>query len=150
MNNDIYPDWWDTTVTIYNKYQDPQTKVVRWYPTVINGVFWKYVGDKVHIGKTVLETNDIICRIRKDDRFLEYHEWIKKPNDEMSDYFTLARGDIIVKGEVTDTIDEYTAGSRSNDLIKKYKALQGCMSIEEMTINTGASRCDEHYFVKGI
>lgn len=148
--NDIYPEWWDTTLTIFNQFKDPQTKVVRWYKTVVDGAFWKYVGDKITIGKTVLETNNIICRIRKDDRFLEKYEWVQKPNDEMSDYFTLAKGDIIIKGAVDEDIDEYTNGRRSNDIIAKYKQLQGCMSIEEMAINVGAGRCDEHYYVKGI
>lgn len=149
MSN-IYPEWWNTTITIFNQFKDPQTKVVRWYKTVVDGAFWKYVGDKVTIGKTVLETNNIICRIRKDARFLEKYQWLQKPNDEMENYFTLAKGDILVKGEVDDVIDEYTSGSRSNDLINKYKQLQGCMSIEEIAINVGAGRCDEHYYVKGV
>lgn len=148
--NDVYPEWWETTVTIFNKFKDPHTKVVRWYKTVVEGVFWKYVGDKVTIGKTVLETNNIICRIRKDDKFLEKYQWIQMPNDEMENYYTLARGDIIVKGEVNDVIDEYETGKRSTDLIAKYKELQGCMSIEEIAINVGAGRCNEHYFVKGV
>ena len=149
MSN-IYPEWWDTTITIYNKFKDPQTKIVIWYKTVVDSAFWKYVGDKVTIGQTVLETNNIICRIRKDAKFLEKYQWEKIPNDEMSNYFTLGKGDIIVRGEVTDTINEYQNGSRSTDLIAKYKELQGCMSIEEIAINVGAGRCNEHYYVKGI
>ena len=149
MNN-LYPEWWNTTITVFNKFTDPQTKVVRWYKTVVKGVFWKYVGDKIMIGKTVLETNNTICRIRKDIRFLEKYQWLQKPNDEMSNYFTLAKGDILIKGEVDDEIDEYTAGKRSNDVIARYKQLQGCMTIEEIAINVGAGRCNEHYYVKGV
>ena len=26
MNNAVYPPWWETTVTIYNKFQDPITR----------------------------------------------------------------------------------------------------------------------------
>ena len=149
MSN-LYPEWWDTTITVFNKFTDPQTKVVRWYKTIVNGAFWKYVGDKVMIGKTVLETNNTICRVRKDARFLEQYLWLQKPNDEMQNYFTLAKGDILIKGEVEDEIDEYISGKRSNDIIAKYKQLQGCMTIEEIAINVGVGRCDEHYYVKGI
>jgi len=145
-----YSSWWNTTVTIYNKYTDPQTQIVTWYRTVVNGTFWKYTGNKVVIDKAILETKDIICRIRKDDRFLEKHEWIAVPNDQMSNYFTLSQGDIIVKGEVEDEINEYTSGSRSTDLKKKYKSLQGCMEIQEWANNTGGGRGQEHYYVKGI
>lgn len=106
MNNTIYPEWWDTTVTIYNKFQDPITRQYTWYRTVVEGTFWKDVGDKITVGQTVLETNTIICRIRKDDRFLPKHEWINVPNDKMGDYFTIGKGDIIIKGEVDDIVNE--------------------------------------------
>lgn len=148
MNN--YPSWWNTTITLYNRYEDPQTNVITWYRYVIKNAFWKYVGDKITIGKTVLETNDIICRIRKDDRFLERYEWLNTPNDLMENYFTLGQGDIIIKGEIDDEINEYTSGTRSSDLKKKYKALQGCMEVQEWSNNTGGGRGNEHYFVKGI
>lgn len=144
-----YPKWWNTTITIYNRYEDPQTQLVSWYRHVVTGAFWKYSGNKVTVGRTVLETNDIICRIRKDSNFKEKHEWVNIPNDEMGNYFTLSQGDIIVKGSVDDTINEYVSGKRSSDLKKKYKALQGCLEIQEWSNNTG-DRGNEHYFVKGI
>lgn len=145
-----YPIWWDTTVTIYNKYVDVQTNVVTWYRYVVEDCFWKYVGDKIKINQTVLETNNIICRIPEHTKFLEKYLWIQKPNDEMGNYFTLGPGDIIVKGEVTDIINEYVSGHRSTDLRTKYKSLQGCLEVQEVAINTGIGRNDPHYFVKGI
>ena len=148
MNN--YAPWWETTLTIYNRYEDPTTNIVRWFKTTVDICFWKYVGDKVTIGETVLETNNIICRIPKSDIFIDKYLWIALPNDEMKNYFTLGQGDIIVKGTATDVVNEYEAGSRSTDLLKKYKELQGCMEIQEFAINVGAGRCNEHYYVKGV
>lgn len=150
MNNDTYPEWWDTTITIYNQFKDPITQVVKWYRTVIENTFWKYVGEKVTVGKTVLDTNTIICRIRKDDRFLPRYQWEGLPNDEMGKYFTIGKDDILVCGEVNDTINEYQKGFRSNDLVDKYKQLQGCMKVEDVAINVGAGRCNEHYLVRGV
>lgn len=149
MNN-IYPIWWDTTLTIYNKYIDTQTQLITWYKHVVKNCFWKYTGDKVTINDVVLETNNTICRIPKNDKYLEKFEWVAKPNDLMGEYFTLSQGDIIVKGEVDDVINEYQSGQRSSDLLSKYKNLQGCIKIEEVGNNTGVGRCNEHYFVKGI
>lgn len=145
-----FGSWWDTTVTIYNRYENPQTQLVTWYRYVVDKCFWKYSGSKVTINDVVLDTKDIICRIRVNNAFLEKHEWIAKPNDEMSNYFTLAQGDIIVKGEVDDEINEYQANHRSSDLKAKYKALQGCLEIQEWSNNTGGGRGNEHYFVRGI
>lgn len=146
----IYPPWWDTTLTIFNKYEDKQTNVVTWYKNIVHKSFWKYTGSKVMVGETVLETNSTICRIPFSAKFLEKFEWEQLPNDKMSEFFTLAQGDIIVKGEVDDIIDEYTKGHRSNDLLNKYKTLQGCIVIDHYSINTGIARCSEHYYVTGI
>ena len=150
MSNKVYPIWWDSTLTVYNKYEDKQTNIVKWYRKVVTNCFWKNTGNKISIGDTVLETNDIIIRVPKADNFLEKYLWVQKPNDEMKNYFTLGNGDIIVKGEVTDEIDEYKPGHRSTDLIKKYKDMQGCLEVQEVGINTGIGRCCPHYFVKGI
>ena len=144
-----FGSWWDTTITVYNKFTDPQTNIVRWYRHVVHNAFWQNAGSEINIGSVVLKTDNIICRIRKDDSFLEKYLWIKKPNDEMHNYFTLGVGDIIVKGEVDDEIDEYTAGMRSTDLKKKYKDLQGCMEIRIWSNNTGGGRGNEHYFTSG-
>ena len=148
MNN--YGSWWNTTITIYNRYENPQTQLVTWYRYVVDKCFWKYSGSKVTINDVVLDTKNIICRIPVNDAFLEKHEWSAKPNDQMSNYFTLGQGDIIVKGEVTDTINEYQANQRSSDLKSKYKALQGCLEIQEWSNNTGGGRGNEHYYVRGI
>jgi hypothetical protein len=145
-----FPIWWDTTLTVYNKFEDTQTQIVKWYRTVLKNCFWKATSDKVSFGNATLESNNIICRIPKDKRFLEKHEWINIPNDKMGNYFTLGRGDIIIRGNIKEEIDEYKSRKRSTDLIAKYKELQGCMEIDQITINTGAGRCNEHYYVKGI
>ena len=145
----LYPSWWNVTVTIYNRYEDPVTNLITWYKHIIPGCFWKYTGNKVTVNETVLETNDIICRIRKSADFLENYEWITLPESDKPNYFTLSKGDIIVKGEVDDEINEYLADAHSSDMIKKYKNLQGCLIISEFTINTDGGRCNEHYYIKG-
>lgn len=147
--SNIYPIWWDTSITVYNKYEDTQTDVVTWQRNVISNAFWKDTGAKLTVGDTTIDTNSIICRIRKDSRFLTKSEWMALPNDRRQDYFTLSPGDILVKGEVADIVDEYTSGSRSSDLIQKYKALDGCMEIQKASINAGIGRGSEHYYVIG-
>ena len=144
-----YPSWWNETITVYNKYTDPVTNLITWYRHVVTGAFWKNIGNKVTIDKTVIETDTIICRMRKDDTFLPKYEWIALPNDTMSDYYTLGRGDILVRGEVDDEVQEYTNGHKSTDLVHKYKDLQGCMTIDEVTINIEGGRGNEHYLARG-
>ena len=149
MSKTGYPVWWDTTITIYNKYIDAQTQIVRWYRTVVTDCFWNLDGSTVKVGDVTLNSKSIICRIPKDIRFLEKRDWLNTPNDEMNSYFTLGQGDIIVKGEVNDVIDEYTSGYRSTDLLNKYKGYQECMEVNDYAINTGTGRNNEHYLARG-
>lgn len=146
----IYPEWWNTSITIYNRVEDAQTNVISWYKHTVGGAFWKYVKDKMTVGETVLETNKIICRIRKDEAYMDKSEWLALPNDKKAGFFTLGQKDIIVKGAVEDEIDEYVKGHRSTDIIAKYKALQGCMEIDTVSDNTGGGRGQEHYLSEGI
>ena len=145
-----YPVWWDATITIYNKYEDAVTKKITWYRNTVSGCFLKTMGNKVTINDTVIETDNVLCRIREDARFLKKAEWLSKPNDEKGNFFTLSEDDIIVYGEVQEDIDEYTSGQRSSDFIKKHKALEGCMQVEAVALNVGAGRVHPHYLVKGI
>lgn len=147
--NENYPVWWDTPITVFNKFIDKETDVITWKKHVVNGCFWKHNVDRVAINQTVIESSSIICRIPKQDNFLEKYQWVEQPNDDMESYFTLGVGDIIVKGNVDDDVNEYEKGHRSNDLIAKYKELQGCIQIQEVHINVGPGRCLPHYYVKG-
>jgi len=149
MSKPGYPIWWEDTITIYNKYTDAQTNVVRWYRNVVNDCFWKLTGAQISVGDTVLDSKAITCRIPKDSRFLEKQQWVEQPNDTKANFFTLAPGDIIVKGECLDEIDEYTKGHRSTDLLGKYRQYQACMEITEYSNNTGKGRNKEHYLARG-
>lgn len=148
MNN--YPNWWCTTITLFNKYEDPTTQLVSWYKTTIEGCFWSNLHDRVKIGKTVLEADGIICRIRKDDRYLDIQEWLALPSDLKNNYFTLRQQDILIKGEINETINEYQSGLRSTDILAKYKQFQKCLEVAQFMDNTGGGRGNEHYYVKGV
>lgn len=144
-----YAEWWDTTITIFNRYQDPQTQAVKWFRTVLQNCFWKNLQNEVILGEVKIATgNSILCRIPENPKFIIKPEWEKKPNDEMAGYFTLGQGDIVIAGRVDFEIDEYVKGKRSTDLISKYKAY-GCMEIQTIAINIGPGRVWPHYRVEG-
>lgn len=145
-----YPAWWDTTVTIYNKYTDATTKKIVWVRHVVENCFWSMIDDKVKIGATILEVESTICRIRESELFVPDYEWAKLSDEDKETYFTLGVEDIIVKAEVDDTIDEYTAGQRSTDLVTKYHKAQGCLVIEKAHIAVGPNMPIPHYRVKGV
>jgi hypothetical protein len=97
----------------------------------------------------VLETKNIVCRIPKDDKFVTKRVWKTLTDSEKATHFTLSNGDIIVLGEVTDVIDEYTDGQRSTDLLAKYKEFDECLEIDAYVNNTGEGLGVEHYRIVG-
>lgn len=144
-----YAAWWDDTITLYNKYTDPETNTVHWYRKVINDCFYKHSIEKLTVGKTTIETNVSTCRIRVDDAFIDKRAWNAKPALEKQSYFTLCTGDIIIAEEVDFEIDEYTKGKTSADLINMYKEWPGCFTVELVHINVGGGRGNEHYLARG-
>lgn len=144
-----YPVWWDKTVTIYNKYINPITKSVVWIRHVVDGCYWNSGGTILNFNGTQILSNDVVCRIREDDRYLPRGQWKDLPNDLMSGYFTLGQSDILILGEVDDIIDESASGHRSNDLIAKYKNTQDCIVVKRFSDNTGAGLVMPHYRVVG-
>jgi hypothetical protein len=143
-----YPAWWNTTITVFNKYEDPGSRKITWYKTVIHNCFWKNTGNKIVVGETTLDTNATMCRIPRQDNFVEKYEW--NSLQDKSNHFTLGMGDLIIKGEVEEVIDEYQSGLRSSDILAKHKKLQDCMTIEQCAVNTGLGRGLEHYYVRGL
>lgn len=143
-----YPEWWNTTITVFNKYEDPATRQITWHKAVIKNCFWKNTGNKIVLGETALDTDTTICRIPLNTAFLERYDWNNTQDKSM--HFTLGAGDIIIKGEVADEINEYASGYRSSDILTKYKKLQGCMVIDKCAVNTGLGRGLEHYYVRGV
>ena len=143
-----YPEWWDTTLTVYNKYEDPASRKITWYRTVLPNCFWKDTDNKLVVGETAIETNSTLCRIPINPAFLEKYQWDRLT--DKTEHFTLGAGDIIIKGEVDDIVDEYESNLRSSDLLAKYKKLQGCMVIDKCSVNAGLGRELEHYLAKGV
>ena len=153
MNNLPFP-WWDKTITIYNKYVDTSNQRTYWVKTVVENCFWKADNLLFTMGGAgnskvgvITETKKIICRIPKNDKYLNKRDW--RELADKSGHFTLANEDIIVLGEVTDEIDEYTAGKRSTDLLSKYREDDSCLQIETYVDNCRTGIDLEHYKVIG-
>lgn len=147
MNN--YPSWWDDTITLYNKYIDPATKKVTWYRHVLHDCFYSHTLEKVTVGKTTIDANTSLCRIRVSDDFIDKKSWMQLDDYERAEKFTLSGGDIIVAEETDFEIDEYEKDKRSSDLIKENKEWPGCFTVEIVNINVGGGRGNEHYHVRG-
>lgn len=144
-----YPNWWNSTITIYNKYENPTTSEITWYRKSIDNCFISDNFLRTVFEKQVDTANSLIVRIPQSSSYKSASAWDVEVNK--SNYFTLRQGDIIINGTVTDTVDEYgaTGTITSNDLIVKYKKSSNCMVINVFQDNTGTGRGIPHYRVNG-
>ena len=140
-----YPIWWDKTVTLFHRYEDDKTGMVTWYRKVLADCFWKCANNQLATSNTVAKDSVITVRIRKNDSFKMSYEWRTLPDKES--YFTIDVGDIIVLGAISDTIDEYTAGTGSADLLNKYSSF--CMTVQTVNINVHSGVGLPHYHITG-
>ena len=138
--------FWNRTITLYNRHEDEQTGFIRWYRHSLKDCFYKSTNNKINVGGVQLQTDDNIIRIPEQGNYLPPYKWLALPNDQKGEFMTLQSGDLIFLSEITEEIDEYTTGKRSNDLIKKYSPL-GSVFVKSVNINDFVPGA--HYLVRG-
>ena len=133
----------DETVTLYNRRETKDTAgrtVVTWYRTPLTGCSWTRRMERVRDGTAYVQAEIIVCRIPESNAYRKPEEW--DALTATTGLFTLAPGDIIVRGTVTDTITTAAA------LVDKYKR-QGVMTVASATDNTRPECLTRHYLAKG-
>lgn len=143
-----YPVWWNNTVTLYNRYEDPLTQIVTWQKITLKNCFWKVNSNVSYSSDSLSNTfsNSIICRIPKNSKYVNPYQWKKLNTVSRNATFTLQIGDIVINGKIDDDIDESVKGKRSTDIISKYKDL-GAIRIELISDNSDDARNIQHYIV---
>lgn len=143
-----YPNWWNETITIFNRFEE-SNRAVTWYKTVITNCYWKNSNNQLTSGQVTYETDKLLCRIPKDKRYLDPESWDNLDAESRNSYFTVHTQDIVVLGEVDFELNEHEAGKRSSDLLNKYRKYDKCFVVEKFAINLGPLKCNEHYLLKG-
>ena len=139
--------WWDKTITLYNKYEDPDSGKINWFRFVLTDCFVKRINKKVTVNDVLLQTKETVVRVPENEAYIPPYEWAQI--EDKSERFTLQSGDLIVFGEVDDVIDEYTSGKRSSDFISRHNRMGGCVTIQAFNINTMSGIGLPHYHIKG-
>jgi len=132
----------DDIITLYNYSRDSTTKNDKWIRSVIKNIQYRKTSTKTVTAQGIINFAEIITvtiPISADTygkTFLDYVDYIKQPNDMMSEYWTLnaqSNKDLILYGEYT---DEITTDFTIADLSKKYG---GYGTIRAVSDNTNKS-----------
>ena len=121
------------TVTVYHqhKFYDETKKrnVTEWTRAVYNECYFGLQKSESLNGNTLSHTSSYTAKIPYNGKVL-----------------VIAPGDIVVLGEVYDTIDDVQS-KRATDLINKYKA--NCFTVRTFSDNTKIPE-DAHYKLTGV
>ena len=141
-----YPHWWNTTITLYNKYTRSDKKIA-YSRRVLNNVFYKAEKTEQLSGPALYQASSYIVRIPQDTAYLPHSQFAQQPEENIGDYFTLNTGDLVFKGEIDEEIDETVSGMRANDLLNKY--MPDCFTVKTFSDNTGTAVA-RHYYISGV
>ena len=136
----------DKTVTLYNRYQHKiEGKTVTEYVRrAMTGCFWKNERVMTFAENVKLATFKTVCKIPESALYVDPLTWADDDADR-ANHFTLALGDVIVLGAVTDEVGESMSITA---LLAKYKP-SGAMTVEVAADNTGSMRALGHYKATG-
>ena len=127
------------TITLYNHYTDDSDKPRRkWGRIVLKNCYFGKVTGKNSANLSLTDADAYVCRIPKSSLYVNLY--LGK-----EDTFSLAEGDVIVRGEVLDEISD-TAGNRPADIIKKYNG--NAFEVKNVSINTHLPFA-QHYRASG-
>ena len=138
--------YWNKTITLYNRSEDPSTGVVSWYRHQIHNCFVKVTSSAIRSGDTQFMPKRCVIRIPRQSSFVPSHKWLSLPDKDKLNHLTLQTGDIVFLGKVDEIINEYSSGQRSSDLIAKH-SISGAFEIKSLSINIDLPGA--HYFVEG-
>ena len=87
-------------ITIYNRYYDLLSDTYKYQRTGIKGVNWQNKRNGTVSDKGLLLTDSTLIFIDKLNNYVSPKRFAKLSDEDRLNYFTLAIGDKIVKGEV--------------------------------------------------
>jgi hypothetical protein len=127
------------TITLYNHYTDNSDKPKhKWGRIVLKNCYFGKVTGKNSTNLALTDADAYVCRIPKSPFYVELYQG-------NINTFSLAEGDVIVKGEVSDEISD-TAGNRPADIIKRYSG--NAFQVKNVSINTHLPFA-QHYRASG-
>lgn len=138
-----YPPFWVHDVTVYNRYKSEDGSL-SWYSTQLSDCFMARTKATQMMGDEKQDVDVAICRIPETELYRSPDIWVQLGESGRASFFTLQPEDIIVRGHVSDVIDESTKGQRSSDLLERY-SLSGAFRVGSSADNTGPFLGSPHY-----
>lgn len=121
----------NTDITLYNKYYDIDNDCYMYQKTLIKNVDWQgkkaaRVSNNISSSTGMVVDDEYLIFIDKLDNYVSPKAFLRLSEEERVNYFTLATGDKIVKGEID---FEYSTKHTLKDLEQEYDDVVTVMGI---------------------
>lgn len=118
-------------ITLYNKYYDIDNDCYMYQKTLIKNVDWQgkkaaRVSNNISSSTGMVVDDEYLIFIDKLDNYVSPKAFLRLSEEERVNYFTLATGDKIVKGEID---FEYSTKHTLKDLEQEYDDVVTVMGI---------------------
>lgn len=129
----------NTSMTIYNRYVDPITRLDKWQKHNLNFVYWD-ASHGVSISKGMSQDSKLDVYIPRNMNYMTYYTDPMNFKLNPVGNWTIQNGDIIVKGTITDEI------TKASDLERKYNNVY---TVQNITENFYGSPNMQHIYIRG-
>lgn len=102
----------NTAATVYNRAVDQENDETKYHRTVLPAVHWEDGFCAADKGKNHAENRSVFVSIDfsacsgMEKQYLPAHQFARLPSSEQGKYWTLAVGDMLLKGSVADDIPD--------------------------------------------
>lgn len=102
----------NTAATVYNRAVDQENDETKYHRTVLPAVHWEDGFCAADKGKNHAENRSVFVSIDfsscygMEKQYLPAHQYARLPSSERGKYWTLAVGDMLLKGSVADDIPD--------------------------------------------
>ena len=130
---------WNESITLYNRYQTLVSgkMTTKWNRTVLTDCFFGHQKNQVVDGLTIVSNNTFIVRIPANSAYLSPEDYYALGGRMGT--FTINKGDIIVRGNVSDVLADNDSGSA---LLTKYF---GRAFTVNRAVDNSKLECTGHY-----
>jgi len=130
---------WNESITLYNRYQTLVSgkTTTKWNRTVLSDCFFGHQKNQVVDGLTIVSNNTFIFRIPANKAYLSPEDYYALGGRMGT--FTINKGDIIVRGNVSDVLADNDSGSA---LLTKYF---GRAFTVNRAVDNSKLECTGHY-----
>lgn len=138
---------YNQTITIYNclKARDSTEGQDIWQRTIIENCFYKAHTSEVQNVTDISKANTYTVRIPKHEKYLPYGEWRILSSEQRKEFFTVSKGDMVIKGNCQEEI-ELKSPNTATQILLRYKP--EAFMVTSFADNT-ASIVGKHYRIGG-